>query len=363
MTDIPESILTISHLSNSYSGKPLLQDVSFKLERGDILCLLGQSGSGKTTLLRLIAGLELVETGTIYFMKQDICNIPPHKRPFGMMFQEYALFPHKNVAENISFGLEMKKIKGRKKKIRVEEMLDLVGLSGFEKRRINELSGGEQQRVALARSLAPAPKLLLLDEPLGSLDRGLRDRLAGDIRTILKSLDLTAIFVTHDQTEAFSIADKIGVLQEGKLEQIDRPEQLYRQPKNSKISNFLGFSNIISGTVNYKTGLFKSQLGDFHLGQRTLLQEKQAFQAQKTSLLIRPEGSQLSTTAKDARSRTICLTGVVTSSCFLGSSYKVSFLTNGIALTFELPLEPSPPAPGGHIEISVPISSLVLLEN
>jgi ABC-type Fe3+/spermidine/putrescine transport system ATPase subunit len=181
------NILEVDRLSNHYEGKPLLQDISFSLKQGEILCLLGPSGSGKTTLLRLLAGLEKEEAGTIRFCGKDVRDTPPHKRNFGMMFQEYALFPHKSLQQNVAFGLEMQQCPREELYKRVKTVLEMVGLSGMENRNIDELSGGERQRVALARSLAPQPQLLLLDEPLGSLDRALRDRLTVEIRTILYS--------------------------------------------------------------------------------------------------------------------------------------------------------------------------------
>ncbi len=258
----PKNILEIHHLSNQYEGQALLQDISFSLAQGEILCLLGPSGSGKTTLLRLIAGLEKEDAGTIIFAGKDIRRIPPHKRNFGMMFQEYALFPHKSVRQNVAFGLEMQHCPNDEATRRVQTVLTMVGLTGLQHRKIDELSGGERQRVALARSLAPQPKLLLLDEPLGSLDRALRDRLTGEIRTILKSLAVTAIFVTHDQAEAFSIADKVAILHHGILQQFDTPENIYRNPTNRTVAEFLGFRNLIAGTVDDDM-VFHSPLGPY----------------------------------------------------------------------------------------------------
>lgn len=234
-------ICKVTDISNRYGGNLLLQDINFSLDPGEILCLLGPSGSGKTTLLRLIAGLEEEYSGHVIFKGKNIRTTPAHKRGFGLMFQEYALFPHKNVEENIRFGLEMQNLPNKQQLYQVDTMLELVGLSGFGERRIDELSGGERQRVALARSLAPKPELLLLDEPLGSLDRTLRERLTVEIRAILKELGVTAIFVTHDQNEAFGVADKIAVLKNGILQQFAAPEQLYRFPNNTDVAHFLDF--------------------------------------------------------------------------------------------------------------------------
>jgi len=240
------TMLNIDHLSKNYVNKSVLQDLTFNMAEGEILCLLGPSGCGKTTLLRLIAGLEQPDSGRISYNKQDITAMPPHQRGFGLMFQEFALFPHKNVADNVAFGLQMK---GQPSAEIVHNMLDLVGLAGFERRDINSLSGGERQRVALARSLAPDPRLLMLDEPLGALDRTLRERLMLEIRAILKRVGVTAIYVTHDQTEAFAVADRIMVLHLGHMEQLATPEELYHHPASPRVAQFLGFTNLIPARI------------------------------------------------------------------------------------------------------------------
>ena len=208
-------LLQLHQLSKFFTGTLAVQNISLSLDQGQILCLLGPSGCGKTPLLRLIAGLEIPDAGRIFFAGKDISTTPPHRRDFGLMFQEFALFPHKSTGQNVAFGLQMKCEADVESRVR--EMLELVGLAGFTERDINSLSGGERQRVALARSLAPNPRLLMLDEPLGSLDRALRERLMLEIRQILKTVGLTAIYVTHDQTEAFAVADRIGVMNQGHL--------------------------------------------------------------------------------------------------------------------------------------------------
>lgn len=234
--------LSLKEISAQPSGadKEALSDVSFDVELGEIIAILGSSGSGKTTLLRVIAGLQSASAGKILVHGSDITNVPIHLRGFGLMFQDHALFPHLDVFDNVAFGLRMAKIAKVERRNRVDEVLDLVGLSGFGAREVSSLSGGERQRVALARTLAPSPQLLLLDEPMGSLDRVLRDRLVPELGTLIRRLGLTAIYVTHDRTEAFDLADRIAVLDEGRMIQLDSPERIESQPVNAHVAQLLG---------------------------------------------------------------------------------------------------------------------------
>jgi len=241
--------LQLIDIHKRYEGAPLLRGVSFDVARGDIACLLGASGSGKTTLLRIIAGLEATDAGRVMLEGSDITNVPPHRRGVVLMFQEYALFPHRTVAQNVAFGLRMRKWERVKTDARVAEMLALVGLAGFDNRDVNELSGGERQRVALARSLAPQPRLLLLDEPLGALDRNLRERLLEELPTILRNVGVTGITVTHDQEEAFALSDHVVLLNEGGVVQSGRPEVLYDHPQNAWVARFLGLDNVFQAQV------------------------------------------------------------------------------------------------------------------
>ena len=224
--------------------------VSLDLEQGELLCLLGPSGCGKTTLLRIIAGLETADRGTVQFDGRDLADVPPHARDFGMMFQDFALFPHKNVFDNVAFGLRMRRLPAGEIAARVEAMLAMVDLAGFGGREIAQLSGGEQQRVALARALAPGPRLLMLDEPLGALDRSLRERLMLDVRAILKRLGMTAVYVTHDQTEAFAVADRLTVMNAGRIEQLGAPPAVYERPATPFVARFLGFENLLRGQAD-----------------------------------------------------------------------------------------------------------------
>ncbi len=238
------AFLTVDAVSKIYEGVPLLTGVSFEVAQGEIVSLLGPSGSGKTTLLRIIAGLEPADGGRVLLAGQDVTGMPTHQRNIVLMFQEYALFPHRTVAENVAFGLRMRRWLKRDIEVRVQEMLALVGLEAFGPRNVIELSGGERQRVALARSLAPEPRLLLLDEPLGSLDRNLRERLLEDLAAILRRVGVTTIVVTHDQAEAFALADRAAVLHATRVVQMDRPDAIYRNPATPWVASFLGLTNL-----------------------------------------------------------------------------------------------------------------------
>jgi len=348
-----DNILEVRHLSNRYEGRPLLRDVGFSLRQGEILSLLGPSGSGKTTLLRLLAGLETSDEGTVLFRGRDIADIPPHRRKFGMMFQEYALFPHMSVRQNVAFGLEMLHCPAREQAERVDAVLGMVGLTDFGHRHINELSGGERQRVALARSLAPEPELLLLDEPLGSLDRILRDRLATEIRAILKKLGVTAIFVTHDQAEAFSVADKIAVLRHGQLQQFDTPERLYRRPANVTVARFLGFTNLLAGRLD-DSGYFQAEFGRLPVPNAGHAKEA-------ATLLLRPEGARLRVLDDDAADNPR-ITGTVIARVFQGGTYRLTLQCGDTPLSFDLPIDPPPPAVGEPIDLVLNPAGLIVID-
>jgi thiamine transport system ATP-binding protein len=209
------------------------------------VAVLGPSGSGKSTLLRAIAGLEPLAGGVIAWDGQDLAGVPVHKRGFGLMFQDYVLFPHRDVAGNVSFGLEMHDVAPAAREERVAEVLELVGLPGYGGRRIDQLSGGEQQRVALARALAPTPRLLMLDEPLGALDRGLRTRLLDELAGLFTRLELPIIYVTHDQEEALAVGDRVAVINAGRLEAVMPARDLWRSPPNEFVARFLGLNNVV----------------------------------------------------------------------------------------------------------------------
>jgi len=236
------SYLALNHVSARYgrNDDETLRDVALEVAAGEVIGVLGSSGSGKTTLLRVIAGLHLASEGSIILDGIDITTTPTHLRGVGLMFQEHALFPHLNVTDNVAFGLRMAKVPNPDRSIRVAEVLELVGLAGFGARDVSSLSGGERQRVALARTLAPSPRVLLLDEPMGSLDRVLRDRLVTELRELIVGLGLTALYVTHDRSEAFALADRIAVLDEGSVVQLNTPGVLEASPATEHVARLLG---------------------------------------------------------------------------------------------------------------------------
>ncbi|MGZ4801725.1 MAG: ABC transporter ATP-binding protein [Acidimicrobiia bacterium] len=243
-------MLELERLRVQYGDTVALDTVDLTVADREVVCVLGPSGSGKSTLLRATAGLERPVIGRVRWDGEDITNVPPHRRQFGLMFQDHALFPHRDVLGNVAFGLRMQRMAGTTVEDGARAALARVGLAGFEHRRVRELSGGEQQRVALARALAPDPRLPMLDEPLGSLDRELRERLAAELRALFISLEVTALFVTHDQDEAFALADRVVIMRAGTIEQVGAPQEVWRRPATEFAARFLGFANIVDATID-----------------------------------------------------------------------------------------------------------------
>ena len=237
--------LSLKNISKKYKDKEILKNITFDTKEGELVCILGPSGCGKTTLLNIIGGFVSDYSGDVLLSNENINNIPPEKREIATVFQSYGLFTHKNVIDNVSYGLKLLKIDKNTREKKARDMLEKVGLAGYEKKKIKELSGGEQQRVAIARSMVLNPKLLLLDEPLSNLDVHLRDVMRKEIKRIQKQFGVTMIIVTHDQEDAFKLADRVVVINEGHIEQIGTPEELYKQPKSNFISSFIGENNII----------------------------------------------------------------------------------------------------------------------
>jgi thiamine transport system ATP-binding protein len=242
--------LSVRGLSVHYGSIAAVSNVDIEIADGEVLALLGPSGCGKSTLLRAVAGLERPAGGTVSWDGADLAGVPVHRRGFGLVFQDGQLFPHRDVAGNVAFGLRMRGARKATQRERVAELLALTGLAGYQERRITELSGGEQQRVALARALAPRPRLLLLDEPLSALDRALREQLALDLARLLEQAETTALVVTHDHDEAFTLADRVALMRAGRIVQVGRPEQVWREPADEEIARFLGCTTMLPASAH-----------------------------------------------------------------------------------------------------------------
>ncbi len=327
-------------------GVGVLYGVSLEVNEGEILCLLGPSGCGKTTLLRIIAGLEQPDRGRVLFAGQDMADVPVHKRGFGLMFQDYALFPHKDVAANVAFGLRMQGLPRAEIERRVREALKMVNLEHLAHRDVHRLSGGEQQRVALARSLAPRPRLLMLDEPIGALDRTLRDRLLEELRRILAQVGVTVLYVTHDQSEAFAIADRVVLMYQGRVVQIGTPEEVYKRPATPWAARFLGMNNLLPGRW-VAPGRVHTPIG--------LLTVTGGGEGQVT-VLIRPEA------ARPGRATENEIGGVVIHRSFRGAFIHVRVrCAPDITLSFDLPTGTQVPAEGQAITLTIGKEGIVCI--
>jgi len=319
-SDMP--LLSLKQVSKRFDATLAVADVSLDVERGEFFGLLGPSGCGKTTTLRMIAGLEKPDAGQIEFDGGDITNLPAERRGFGMVFQNYALFPHLNVFENVAFGLRARHKPKSEVLERVKSALELVQLPGYDKRRVDELSGGQQQRVAIARAIAIQPALLLFDEPLSNLDVTLREATRGELRELVARLGLTAVYVTHDQEEAFALCDRISVMGGGRILQTDRPRELYEHPAQLSVARFLGRNNLIRvmrlSSSKSETAEFKTLEGG-HTIQIPVAEQKLAPLNQPCVLAIRPEHVLIgtrdgnSTNAFDAEVREINFAGATSS--------------------------------------------------
>jgi spermidine/putrescine ABC transporter ATP-binding subunit len=286
--------LELINVSKLFGDVRAVDNVSLSIQQGEFLTLLGPSGSGKTTTLNMIAGFEIPSRGDILLETEDITTVPPNNRGIGMVFQNYALFPHMTVSDNIAFPLKMRKTPGDKIRQSIKDVLELVKLPGFERRYPHQLSGGQQQRIALARALVFKPKILLMDEPLGALDKKLRDHMRLEIKHLQESLDITAIYVTHDQEEALTMSDRIAIMNEGKIIQLDTPVALYESPANLFVADFIGESNFLSGKIAETDGERTAVETDD--GLKVWVQKfNQANPGEDVSIAIRPEKIQILT--------------------------------------------------------------------
>ncbi|CAN5667177.1 ABC transporter ATP-binding protein [soil metagenome] len=309
-------MLRLDALSKNFGSTVAVSELSLELEEGEFLSLLGPSGCGKTTTLRMIAGFERPDSGRILLDGSDITRLPPQKRRTGMVFQSYALFPHLNVFENVAFGLRAQGTPTADLSRRVSRALARVDLSGYENRSVQALSGGQQQRVALARAMAPEPPLLLLDEPLSNLDAALRERTRVELRSLLKEFGITAVFVTHDQEEAFGLSDRIAVLNHGLLQQLGTAEQLYDQPANAFVASFVGRANFIPGRITERGA--GHAICEMEGGARWKATIPDHLDGDSVRVMIRPEGLQLAEGGAEAEG--MALRGLILESRFSGAA-------------------------------------------
>ena len=284
-----EAFVEFERVQKSYDGENLVvKDLNLSMPRGEFLTMLGPSGSGKTTCLMMLAGFETATHGDIRLGGESINNIPPHKRGIGMVFQNYALFPHMTVAENLSFPLEVRRMPKSEREQKVKRALDMVQMGAFGGRRPAQLSGGQQQRIALARALVFEAELVLMDEPLGALDKQLREHMQFEIKRIADSLGITVVYVTHDQTEALTMSDRVAVFDDGRIQQLAPPDQLYEEPENSFVAQFIGENNTLEGVVQEVKGdtcLVKLDSGDVIDAKPVNV----AAAGERTKVSIRPE--------------------------------------------------------------------------
>ena len=326
-------LLTLNNISKTFGSTRAVNDVSLDVNQGEFFGLLGPSGCGKTTTLRMIAGLEQPDAGSIQFEDRDITNLPPERRGFGMVFQNYALFPHLNVFENVAFGLRARHKSKTEMEQRVTSALELVQLPGYGKRRVDELSGGQQQRVAIARAIAIEPVLLLFDEPLSNLDVSLREETRSELRELVTRLGLTAVYVTHDQEEAFALCDRISVMVGGRLVQTGKPRELYEQPADIAVARFLGRNNLIRSmrlsSSKTSEGEFKTLEGG-HTLRFPIKHDDLAPLNKPVFLVIRPEHVRLS---RDVPSSTTnVLPAHVREVVFAGATSTVRVEADGLSL-------------------------------
>ena len=305
-----KKIIELKNITKSFDGEVVLDNISLDIYDNEFITLLGPSGCGKTTTLRIIGGFETPDSGDVIFMGEDIKDVPPYKRNVNTVFQRYALFPHLNVFENVAFSLREKKVPKDEIKRKVTEMLTLVALKGFEKRSVTSLSGGQQQRVAIARALVNQPKVLLLDEPLAALDLKLRKDMQVELKNIQKATGITFVFVTHDQEEALSMSDTVVVMSEGRIQQIGTPVDIYNEPTNAFVADFIGESNILDGVmledrkVSFAGQVFECVDAGFD-------------RREPVDVVVRPEDVDIVPADKGQ------LKGVVTSVTFLGVHYEI----------------------------------------
>ena len=332
-----------------------LNDVSLSIYDNEFFTLLGPSGCGKTTLLRLIAGFEDITDGSINLFDEEIVNLPPNKRPVNTVFQQYSLFPHINVYENVAFGLRRLKKETSFIQKRTKEVLELVQMQDYLSRKPNQLSGGQQQRVALARALAPEPKVLLLDEPLSALDLKLRQAMRIELKTLQRETGITFVFVTHDQEEALTMSDRIAVVNEGRIQQIGKPEEIYERPKNKFVADFIGEANLLKGTclVEGEKGICKLDMGQ----EISLPLSPKIKTGDRVTIFIRPERIKISkSTSENSKA-------IIKEFTYLGNSASILINANEQIINANIPVEDVKTFKAGdYIKIELPKENLQVID-
>ncbi len=339
-------LISLRNLVMEYNGERVLDDFSLDIHDKEVVTLLGPSGCGKTTTLRIIGGFIQPKQGDVIFEGKNMNEVPSHLRPVNTVFQRYALFPHLNVYENVAFGLRVKKLAEKEIQSRVNEMFELVNLQGFEHRNINQLSGGQQQRVAIARALVNYPRVLLLDEPLGALDLKLRKDMQKELKRIQENLEITFIYVTHDQEEALTLSDRIVVMKDGKIQQIDTPVNIYNEPVNAFVADFIGESNIVDGIMH------EDLLVEF-AGVKFPCVDRGWDRMELVDVVIRPEDMVIVAPEEGQ------LSGMVESVIFKGVHYEIMLSAHGLRWMIHTTKFAEP---GKHIGIQIAPENIQIME-
>ncbi|MEM9140904.1 MAG: ABC transporter ATP-binding protein [Pseudomonadota bacterium] len=360
-----DAIISVQSVDKFFGTVQAVDDANMDIRQGEFFSLLGPSGCGKTTLLRMLAGFEQPSSGEIYIDGQASSGIPPHERPVNMVFQNYAIFPHLNVRDNIGYGLRKQKLPKAERYALVDEMLDLVKLPGFGDRRANQLSGGQRQRIALARALIMKPKVLLLDEPLGALDKQLREQMQIELRRLQRSVGITFVFVTHDQEEALTLSDRMAVMSNGKVLQIDSPTGLYETPVSRKVANFIGTMNFfdaqVTGRANGHADLDVQALGRVQLP----VNGAKIGAGDRVSVAIRPEKLAMHKAAPEGAP---AIEGTLETTAYLGERSHFHVRAAGcdqpiaVSAQNQTVVQGAPIAEGTPVWLSVPKDALIVLE-
>ena len=357
--DPPSPEIELLNLEKHFREVRAVDGVSLEVVGGEFFSLLGPSGCGKTTTLRMIGGFELPTGGTILLRGRDVTMDPPDKRPVNMVFQNYALFPHLNVGDNIAFGLRRRHVDGSEVRRRVAEALDLVHLAGYERRKPSQLSGGQQQRVALARALVNRPHVLLLDEPLGALDLKLRKQLQVELKRVQVEVGITFVYVTHDQEEALTMSDRIAVMNHGRVEQLGTPQELYERPRTRFVADFIGTTNLLSGAIESADA--ETALVRLTSGEACLVTGRAASVGEQVELSVRPESVRLSRAEGD-QAIAPSLAAIVEQVAYLGGNVQYIVRTNGgLSITALAPKTGERLPVGGDVHVHwAPAEALVL---